>query len=171
MFEVLGLVLSFVGLISIVPQVLSFLSSSLPEGRLKQLDETLKETVELLEAAIQDGLLYNSNFTSRTWSSLHRLRDVTENLRANVLSAPGFYNQCIASFNGLSFRIGETLQSVKVIRARIVSVSDEARQKLLRDSRVHQLSRSGDLEGVTIPSDPSPIPNSGNSQLRLSHAR
>ncbi|KAH8103580.1 hypothetical protein BXZ70DRAFT_740850 [Cristinia sonorae] len=138
MLEVLGLILSFVGLITIIPQVLNFLRSYLPEHRLKQLDVTLKETIDMLDAATQDGLLNDPTFVSSTRGDLYCLRDVTENLRAIVLSAPGIYQQCVAFTNGLSIRIRKTHEDVKDIRARIAAVSDEARQQLLPKMRSYR---------------------------------
>ncbi|KAH8103563.1 hypothetical protein BXZ70DRAFT_926316 [Cristinia sonorae] len=130
MFEVLGLILSIVGVLAIIPQVFSFVSSYLPEYKLNQLDATLKDAAALLEWAIQDGLIQDSSFVKVTQRSLHRFRERTESLRASVLSASGFYKQFHAAFiGGLSTKIDRTCREVKDVRARIVTTSDEARQK------------------------------------------
>ncbi|KAH8100829.1 hypothetical protein BXZ70DRAFT_936069 [Cristinia sonorae] len=143
MLEVLGLVLSFIGLVTIVPQVVGFLFTHLPEHKLKQLDDTLKETTSLLDSAIRDGFIKDPDFEPNARRHLQTFRNQTENLRTDVLCAPGFIKQCIASMKGLSRRIGEACENVKDVRTRIVTVSDKARKKALEETRVQQSLSNG----------------------------
>ncbi|KAH8103566.1 hypothetical protein BXZ70DRAFT_926323 [Cristinia sonorae] len=147
MFEILGLVLSFIGLATLIPQLYGILAAHLPEQKLKQLDDALKETTELLDAAMLDGFIRDHKFET----SLHRIRCVTETLRARVVCAPGFYKQCLAFAKGLSGRIGHVYKDVTVVRARIVTISEEARQLLLREDLTLEGFAEGERRNVTNP--------------------
>ncbi|KAH8103578.1 hypothetical protein BXZ70DRAFT_740287 [Cristinia sonorae] len=119
MFELLSFILSFIGLATIIPQIHALLAAHLPESRFKQLDATLRETAELLNSAIQDGFMDDPEFVRDTKARLYCLRNVTEHLRVRVLSAPGFFRQCIALMKGLSKRIGEAENGADLVRTRV----------------------------------------------------
>ncbi|KAH8103570.1 hypothetical protein BXZ70DRAFT_1005968 [Cristinia sonorae] len=127
--DIIGLVLGFLGLAGLFPLLHTVLYRQLPRYKLEILQATLDETTTLLAASAREGYVPDDGFVVGMEARLQYLRDRMESFRASVLNAPGFYQQCVSALKGLSRHIEHTCRRVKIIRARIVLVSDGERQK------------------------------------------
>ncbi|THH21615.1 hypothetical protein EUX98_g8326 [Antrodiella citrinella] len=128
-FDMIGFVTSILGIFGLVPLVWVIVMYQLPQYKLKQLDAAIEETTTMLETAVQNGFVPGPKFVSLVEAHLRLLRDLTEDLRAKVVCAAGFRNQCVAAIGGLSRRIDITCRQVGLIRTRIAETSDQERRK------------------------------------------
>jgi hypothetical protein len=72
-YDILGTVLSVIGLVGVVQQGYSWISVYLPAQQLKAFDETLAETSELFCSVVEEGLLLDPTKTDQIERSLVRL--------------------------------------------------------------------------------------------------
>ncbi|KAH7889160.1 hypothetical protein F5I97DRAFT_1802028 [Phlebopus sp. FC_14] len=124
--NVFGIIVGSVSLIA-----LAFgLHMHLPSQRIKYLKSILDETDDIFKSAVEDGLLPEQRFTSKTANRLSQLREDTMTLRSRAYCATTWVQVCKELLKGLSPDIGRTCHDVKKLRAEIITSSEAERRNL-----------------------------------------
>lgn len=149
-YNLLGLILGVIGVVGIIPLIWALICYQLPAYKLKQLDAALQETATFFQSVAQEGLIPELEYVEmRNRLRLHR--DATESLKAEVLCADGFQEQCIAAVHGLSGRVKYLHTEVKKLRVRIARTSDEERRKAAERSAA---AAAVETSGVSLNRNP-----------------
>ncbi|KAJ3559865.1 hypothetical protein NM688_g76 [Phlebia brevispora] len=128
--NLVNLFLGVLGAAGIVTLAQSIVQWVLPEQRLKALEEILESTSELFETSVEDGLPFDLGWMEAMEHDFAEIQARTQQLRAKVHLANGFWDQLRALFAGLSYEIWCFSGEIVRHRARIAIAVDDARRKL-----------------------------------------
>ncbi|RDB17154.1 hypothetical protein Hypma_001982 [Hypsizygus marmoreus] len=109
-----------------------WVKSSLPDTRMKELDGVLLDTRQEYQKSDAEGLL-PSDFKFTVEAKLAALERSRDQLKERAYRAISLLDQVVAFIQGLSSQIMLLADRVKVLRANVVTKSEESRR--LRDGR------------------------------------
>ncbi|KAI0692156.1 hypothetical protein BC835DRAFT_1416733 [Cytidiella melzeri] len=135
-YDISGLVIGVVSTAALLQLVYLGIEQLLPTKRLKFLDETLNETIELYTTVLEDGLFPSSDKMKSIEHRLQNLRRDSDSLRAKVHIATTFKRQIRAWWYGVSNRLNAVRREVEAARAEIALASDKERKRLERENRM-----------------------------------
>ncbi|PSS05540.1 hypothetical protein PHLCEN_2v3742 [Hermanssonia centrifuga] len=72
-YDVAGTIFGVLGTVGIFQMLYNFVNSNLPSERLKELIDTLNDTNALFDSVIEEGILFEKSFVTRTEKRLDRL--------------------------------------------------------------------------------------------------
>ncbi|KAI9458230.1 hypothetical protein HD554DRAFT_2140266 [Boletus coccyginus] len=116
-----------VGGISLLGFIVTVFRPHLPSNKIKTLETLLHETEDIFNEAMEARLLIHE-FIERTEHRLTVLKEHTRSLRIRVYNATTLRQDYMELLRGTSKVIGRTYQSVKNLRAEIVTSSEERRR-------------------------------------------
>lgn len=148
-YDIFGVIVGVVGLVGLYPFIHAGIEYFLPNKRLKSLDDTMRETMELFSTVVNDGLFPNQGkvksmdhrlskyalhcclwILDGTHRLLHRIRREAERLRAKVHIALTFKAQLCAWWHGVSRQINDLRREVKAARAEISVSAEDALSRI-----------------------------------------
>lgn len=138
-YNIYGVITGTLGVIGLIPVLLALVHSQTPRIKLRNLDQTLEETEVLLTSVSEKGLFHGGDFLTCTRRQLVNAHSRAEGYRAAVYCATTETQQIKGIISGLSYRISVLCKEVAVLRADIVTTTDEERKRLqrLRESGVN----------------------------------
>lgn len=118
------------GVISLVALAYTASRGYLPSARMKELQEVLEDTENILRGAVEAGYLTDPRFISKVQYKLNGLKRKSDQLRARSLCATSPFKEWKELFAGLSRSIGGCIRHAKCLRATVVTTSEAARRRL-----------------------------------------
>ncbi|KAG8216513.1 hypothetical protein J3R82DRAFT_6629 [Butyriboletus roseoflavus] len=138
-----------VGGISLLGFVISLCRPHLPTNKIKTLETLLHETENTFNGAVEDGLLMH-DFIQMAEHRLAVLKEETYSLRSRAYNATTLSQDYAEFLSGTSTAIGRTCQSLKKLRAAVITSSEERRGRLTQID--------------PVPQAPSPVPPSPEAE-------
>ncbi|KAF8555596.1 hypothetical protein OG21DRAFT_843622 [Imleria badia] len=125
-----------VAAISLLAFIVNICRSHLPSNKIKVLESLLDETETDFKKAVEDGLLTELPFVRRTERRLAILRSRTNDLRSRAYNATNLQRNYAEFYRGTSTAIGTACQTLKKLRAQVITSSEKGRRRL-REMPIH----------------------------------
>ncbi|KAF8119546.1 hypothetical protein EV363DRAFT_1440862 [Boletus edulis] len=123
---IFGFAVTAISLLTLLTKVCR---SHLPSNKIKALESLLDETEQFFENAVEEGLLTEPSFVQETELHIKRLKARTYGLRSRAFKATNLRQDCAEFLRGTSTAIDNTCQSLKKLRAQVVTSSEEGRSR------------------------------------------
>ncbi|KAF9226738.1 hypothetical protein BS17DRAFT_878594 [Gyrodon lividus] len=108
----------------------------LPSNKIKELETLLDDTEKFFKEALEDGLLTQHGFIQEVEQSLAELKGETSRLRSRAYNATTLRKDYTEFFKGTSSAIGFASQSLKNLRAQVITSSEQGRLRLLETNSI-----------------------------------
>ncbi|KAF8122886.1 hypothetical protein EV363DRAFT_1552480 [Boletus edulis] len=122
-----------VAAISLFAFIINMWRSHLPSNKIKVLESLLDETETYFKKAVEEGLLTELTFVHRTDRRLAILRSRTHDLRSRAYNAINLRQDYVEFFRGTSTAIGTACQTLKKLRAQVITSSEQGRLRRLEE--------------------------------------
>ncbi|KAG6379503.1 hypothetical protein JVT61DRAFT_9994 [Boletus reticuloceps] len=128
-FSIFSSIFGFVvAAISLFAFLVNICRSYLPSNRIKELESLMDETEIFFNKAVEDGLLIEPGFVQQTKCDLTMLRTITHGLQSRAYNAT-LYQDYLEFLSGTSRSIGSTCQSLKKLKAQVITSSEKGRSR------------------------------------------
>ncbi|CDO77757.1 hypothetical protein BN946_scf184993.g20 [Trametes cinnabarina] len=147
-FNVWGAVASVIGTIALIPVLLPFIKSRLPSAMITGLIDVHKETQELFDTAIRDGLITDSNDLYLFKVHLTDAAIRVDELRAEVYAIATWQEDVAKWWYGVSRSISSLRNNLNKIRVQLAKRNSKERKKLASQGHATAIAVPMHREGV-----------------------